>query len=190
MILLLDNYDSFTYNLQQYLAELIGEEVAVFRNDEISLDDVAQYDRIVLSPGPGLPAAAGILIPLIKKYGSIKPILGICLGHQAIVEAFGGSLKQLQKVLHGIPREVNITQKDHPLFKAMPARFTAGRYHSWVPDEKNFGNDLEILAEDDDHNVMILKHKVFSVYGMQFHPGVILTPFGKVLIENWLDLTK
>jgi anthranilate synthase component II len=189
MILLLDNYDSFTYNLQQYLAELTKEEVAVYRNDEISLADVMQYDRIVLSPGPGLPEDAGILVPLIKRYASQKPILGVCLGHQAIAIAFGGKLKQLEQVLHGIPREVIVTKHDHPLFKSIPARFTAGRYHSWVPDEKNFSKDLEILAEDDDHNIMILKHKVYSLYGMQFHPESILTPFGKVLIKNWLDIT-
>lgn len=190
MILLLDNYDSFTYNLQQYLAELTKDEVAVFRNDQISLDDVAQYDRIVLSPGPGLPAEAGILVPLIKKYASMRPILGVCLGHQAIAVAFGGKLKQLQQVLHGIPREVNMIHQDHPLFKAIPTQFTAGRYHSWVPDEKYFSTELEVLAEDDDQNIMILKHKVFPVYGMQFHPESILTPSGKVLIKNWLDITE
>jgi anthranilate synthase component II len=190
MILLLDNYDSFTYNLQQYLAELAKEEVAVFRNDEISLEDVSQYDRIVLSPGPGLPEAAGILIPLIKMYAPFKSILGVCLGHQAISVAFGSELKQLQQVLHGIPREVIVTKQEHPLFNTIPARFMAGRYHSWVPDEKKFGNELEILAEDDDQNIMILKHKVFPVYGMQFHPESILTPYGKVLIQNWLDITK
>lgn len=190
MILLLDNYDSFTYNLQQYLAELTKEEVAVFRNDEISLEDVAQFDRIVLSPGPGLPADAGILIPLIKMYAHQKPILGVCLGHQAIAVAFGGELKQLQQVLHGIPREVIVTSQEHPLFKTIPARFIAGRYHSWVPDEQNFSSELEILARDDDQNIMILKHKEFPIYGVQFHPESILTPFGKVLIKNWLDITK
>ena len=190
MISLLDNYDSFTYNLQQYLAELTMEEVAVFRNDEISLEDVARYDRIVLSPGPGLPEAAGILMPLIKMYAPFKPILGVCLGHQAISVAFGGELKQLKQVLHGIPREVIVTKLEHPLFYSIPAHFIAGRYHSWVPDEKKFSAELEILAVDEDQNVMILKHKLFSVYGMQFHPESILTPFGKVLIENWLDLTK
>lgn len=190
MILLLDNYDSFTYNLQQYLAELTKEEVAVYRNDEISLDDVAKYDRIVLSPGPGLPEEAGILIPLIEKYAHQKAILGVCLGHQAIAVAFGGRLKQLQQVLHGVPREVIITNQKNPLFKTIPARFTAGRYHSWVPDELNFSRELEILAWDDDQNIMILKHKELPVYGMQFHPESILTPFGKVLIKNWLDITQ
>ena len=190
MILLLDNYDSFTYNLQQYFTELIGEEVAVFRNDEISLEEVEQYDRIVLSPGPGLPHTAGILVPLIKTYAPLKPILGVCLGHQAIAVAFGGALKQLKHVLHGIPKEVIVTRHEHPLFNSIPDRFTAGRYHSWVPDENGLSTDLEVLAEDDDQNIMILKHKIFPVYGMQFHPESILTPFGKVLIKNWLDITK
>lgn len=190
MILLLDNYDSFTYNLQQYLAELTREDVEVYRNDEISLEDVARFDKIVLSPGPGLPEEAGILIPLIKMYACQKPILGVCLGHQAIAVAFGGKLKPLQQVLHGIPREVIVTNQEHPLFKTIPTRFMAGRYHSWVPDEKNFSRELEILALDDDQNIMILKHKEFPVYGMQFHPESILTPFGKGLIKNWLDITK
>lgn len=190
MILLLDNYDSFTYNLQQYLAELTEEEIIVCRNDEISLDEVNHFDRIVLSPGPGLPEDAGILIPLIKRYASTKPILGVCLGHQAIAMAFGGGLKQLQQVLHGIPREVNILKKDDPLFNSMPENFVAGRYHSWVPDENNWSPDLEVLAVDNDQNIMILKHTIFPVYGMQFHPESILTPYGKDLIKNWLAITQ
>jgi anthranilate synthase component 2 len=190
MILLLDNYDSFTYNLQQYLAVLTREEIVVYRNDEISLEGVNRFDRIVLSPGPGLPQEAGILIPLIKKYAPTKPILGVCLGHQAIAQAFGGGLKSLQEVLHGIPREVIILNKEHPLFTAIPENFVAGRYHSWVPDENNWSPELEVLAVDNDQNIMILKHINFPVYGMQFHPESILTPYGKDLIKNWLHITQ
>ena len=190
MILLLDNYDSFTYNLQQYLAELTGQEIAVYRNDEITLEEVSRFDRIVLSPGPGLPEEAGILIPLIKMYAPTKPMLGVCLGHQAIALAFGGRLKRLEQVLHGIPREVNIVNTDNPLFNSIPNSFIAGRYHSWVPDENNWSPELEVLAVDKDQNIMILKHIVFPVYGMQFHPESILTPFGKDLIKNWLHITQ
>jgi anthranilate synthase component 2 len=190
MILLLDNYDSFTYNLQQYLAELTGQEIAVYRNDEITLEEVSRFDRIVLSPGPGLPEEAGILIPLIKMYAPTKPMLGVCLGHQAIALAFGGRLKRLEQVLHGIPREVNILNPDNPLFNSIPNSFIAGRYHSWVPDEKNWSPELEALAVDNDQNIMILKHIIFPVYGMQFHPESILTPFGKDLIKNWLHITQ
>ncbi len=190
MILLLDNYDSFTYNLQQYLAELTGEEITVYRNDEITLEDVSRFDRIVLSPGPGLPEDAGILIPLIKMYAPTKPMLGVCLGHQAIALAFDGGLKPLQQVLHGIPREVNILKRENPLFNSIPESFVAGRYHSWVPDEKNWSKELEVLAVDNDQNIMILKHIKFPVYGMQFHPESILTPFGKDLIKNWLRITQ
>ena len=190
MILLLDNYDSFTYNLQQYLAELTGQEIAVYRNDEITLEEVNRFDRIVLSPGPGLPEDAGILIPLIKMYAPTKPMLGVCLGHQAITLAFDGGLKPLQQVLHGIPREVNILKRENPLFNSIPESFVAGRYHSWVPDENNWSPELEVLAVDNDQNIMILKHIKFPVYGMQFHPESILTPYGKVLIKNWLRITQ
>ena len=190
MILLLDNYDSFTYNLQQYLAELTDEEIKVYRNDEITLEEVSRFDRIVLSPGPGLPDDAGILIPLIKMYAPTKPMLGVCLGHQAIAQAFGSGLKRLQQVLHGIPREVNILKKENPLFNSLPESFVAGRYHSWVPDEKNWSSELDVLAVDNDQNIMILKHIIFPVYGMQFHPESILTPYGKDLIKNWLVITE
>ena len=154
------------------------------------MEEVSRFDRIVLSPGPGLPEEAGILIPLIKMYAPSKPILGVCLGHQAIALAFGGRLKPLQNVLHGIPREVNVLVKENPLFTSIPNSFIAGRYHSWVPDEKNWSKELEVLAVDNDQNIMILKHSIFPVYGMQFHPESILTPFGKILIKNWLAITQ
>lgn len=190
MLLILDNYDSFTYNLQQYFGELLQEEIAVFRNDEIEMEAVNRFDRIVLSPGPGLPKDAGILIPLIQKYAKHKPLLGVCLGHQAITEAFGGSLKQLENVLHGVPREVLVLNNQHPLFTGIPANFEAGRYHSWVADQGDFPADLEVMAVDNEDNIMMLKHRTFPVFGMQFHPESIMTPCGKLLLENWLSITK
>jgi len=190
MLLILDNYDSFTYNLQQYFEELLQEEVAVFRNDEIRLEEIEKYDRIVLSPGPGLPVDAGILMEVVKQYSTLKPILGICLGHQAIYSAFGGELKQLQTVLHGVARKVILKVESHPLFEKIPAVFEAGRYHSWVPDHSTKIASLETLAEDESGNIMILKHIDLPVYGMQFHPESILTPVGKQLLSNWLAITR
>lgn len=190
MILLLDNYDSFTYNLSQYLQELTGEAVAVFRNDEIAVEEAAGYDRIVLSPGPGLPEQAGILIPLIHRYFSSIPMLGICLGHQAITVSFGGKLKRLEQVLHGISRKVICADPSQPLFDGVASPFEAGRYHSWVPDPVSFPESLQVLARDENDEIMILKHCEKPVYGMQFHPESILTPCGKRLLENWLALSR
>ncbi len=186
MLLLLDNYDSFTYNLSQYLLELTEEEVVVLRNDEILLDDIQAFSRIVLSPGPGLPESAGILLPLLERYALSKPILGICLGHQAITLAFGGKLKRLEEVLHGVSRKVIVRDPAHPLFKDIESTFDAGRYHSWVPDRNGFPACLEILGKDEADEIMILKHKERPVYGMQFHPESVLTPCGKQLLKNWL----
>ena len=188
MLLLLDNYDSFTWNLRQYLAECTSEEVVVYRNDELQVEDVAQFSRIVLSPGPGLPSESGILLPVIRTYASTRPILGVCLGHQAIAEAFGGKLRQLDQVLHGVVRNVSITQPD-PIFDQIPDVFPAGRYHSWVPDEVSFPTALKILATGEDGSIMALRHQKLPVYGVQYHPESVMTPSGKQLISNWLRIT-
>jgi anthranilate synthase component 2 len=188
MLLLLDNYDSFTWNLRHYLAEFTNEEVVVCRNDEISLEEVGKFSRVVLSPGPGLPAEAGIMLPLIRTYAGTMPMLGVCLGHQAIAEAFGGKLRRLDQVLHGVARTVSIQQEDH-LFEGIDKVFTTGRYHSWVPDESTFPKTLKVLAVGDDGSVMALKHAQYPVYGVQYHPESVMTPSGKQLIANWLRLT-
>lgn len=189
MLLLLDNYDSFTYNLVHYLQELMGEEVAVYRNDEIALEEVARFDRIVLSPGPGLPSESGILLPLIREYAERIPMLGVCLGHQAITEAFGGKLRQLDGVLHGLVRKVKVIGDEHGFFTGIESPFDTGRYHSWVPDEASFPAVLEVIANDDDGCIMALKHRRLPVYGVQFHPESVMTPCGKQLLANWLALT-
>lgn len=189
MLLLLDNYDSFTYNLVHYLQELMGEEVAVFRNDEIPLEEVARFDRIVLSPGPGLPSESGILLPLVREYAGKIPMLGVCLGHQAITEAFGGKLRRLDGVLHGLVRKVKVTGDQHGFFAGIESPFDTGRYHSWVPDEASFPDELEVIARDDDGCIMALKHRILPVYGVQFHPESVMTPCGKQLLANWLALT-
>lgn len=186
-IMVLDNYDSFTFNLVHYLEELLNQEIDVFRHDEISLEKVNDYDAIVLSPGPGLPKDAGILIELIKKYFKSKKILGVCLGHQAIVEAFGGKLKQLDEVLHGLTHETKILKSSDALFLSIPPIFDCGRYHSWVADIYNMPTDLEIIAADHDDEVMAIKHKTYPVYGVQFHPESVMTEYGKQLLRNWLN---
>ncbi|MFN8154258.1 MAG: aminodeoxychorismate/anthranilate synthase component II [Bacteroidia bacterium] len=188
MLLLLDNYDSFTWNLRQYLAECTGEEVVVYRNDELDVEDVANFSRIVLSPGPGLPAESGILLPVIRTYAATKPILGVCLGHQAITEAFGGKLRQLDQVLHGVVRKVRIVETD-PLFDGIPDEFPAGRYHSWVPDESSFPATLKVLATGEDGSIMALRHVELPVFGVQYHPESVMTPTGKQLIANWLRIS-
>lgn len=185
-IMVLDNYDSFTFNLVHYLEELLDQDIDVYRNDEISLEKINEYEAIVLSPGPGLPKDAGILIPLIQKYYRSKKILGICLGHQAIVEAFGGKLKQLEEVLHGMSHETKLINSSDVIFQNMPKLFECGRYHSWVADKEELPTDLEIIATDHDNEVMAIKHKSYPIYGLQFHPESILTENGKQLLHNWL----
>lgn len=184
-ILLLDNYDSFTYNLVHIVKEL-GYEIDVFRNDKIPLDAVDAYDKIILSPGPGIPEEAGILLPLIERYAPSKSILGVCLGEQAIGQAFGAKLINLKDVYHGISSEIDVIA-DEPLFATMGNSFMGGRYHSWVVDAKDFPECLEITAvEKDSQQIMALRHKVYDVKGIQFHPESVLTPNGKTIIENWL----
>ncbi|OFY63757.1 MAG: aminodeoxychorismate/anthranilate synthase component II [Bacteroidetes bacterium RIFCSPLOWO2_02_FULL_36_8] len=184
-ILVLDNYDSFTYNLVHYLEKTSDAKVDVFRNDKISLKEINRYDKILLSPGPGIPKDAGILLDVIKEYSGKKSVLGICLGQQAIAEVFGCKLKNLKSVYHGVATEMEIV-KDDILFKGLPGKFKAGRYHSWVVDENNFPDELEITCKDEKGYVMGLRHKKFDVRGVQFHPESILTEFGLKIIENWV----
>lgn len=185
-ILVLDNYDSFTYNLVYIVRQLgYGAVMDVFRNDKISLEDVAQYDKILLSPGPGVPSEAGIMPELLNKYSPTISILGVCLGHQAIGEAFGGSLINLSEVLHGVASEVTV-QPD-VLFEGVPKTFKIGRYHSWVIDEATLSPDLEVIARTPDQQIMAVRHKKFDVRGVQFHPESILTENGVRIMQNWLE---
>jgi len=183
-ILVFDNYDSFTYNLVQYL-ERCGASVDVFRNDKISLEEINKYEKILLSPGPGVPSEAGLLLDVIKEFAPTKSILGVCLGQQAIGEVFGGKLVNLDSVYHGVSTDMEIVKEDL-LFKGLPKKFKAGRYHSWVVDEKNFPNELEITVKDENGYVMGLRHKKFDVRGVQFHPESVLTEHGLQMIENWV----
>ena len=190
-ILVFDNYDSFTYNLVHLVEKITGEKVDVYRNDQIALADVAAYDKIILSPGPGIPEEAGLLLPLIKKYAATKSILGVCLGHQAIAEAFGGTLINLKTVYHGVATPVRVS---HPLrvthtngvLKNLPEVFEAGRYHSWIVNDENFPDELEVTARDENGYIMGLQHKTFDVQGVQFHPESVLTPDGEKIMRNWL----
>lgn len=185
-ILLLDNYDSFTYNLLHILNEF-GCEVEVHRNDKISLEEVDSYDKILLSPGPGIPEEAGILLPLIRRYAPTKSILGVCLGEQAIAEAFGGQLINLSDVHHGVCSDIRIIARDESLFSGMTSGFRAGRYHSWVVSWEYFPECLEVTAEDTtDKQIMAIRHRTYDVKGIQFHPESVLTPEGKKIIENWV----
>lgn len=184
-ILVFDNYDSFTYNLVHLVEKITHQKVDVCRNDQISLEDVATYDKIILSPGPGIPEEAGLLLPLIKAYAPTKSILGVCLGHQAIGEAFGGKLVNLSQVYHGVATPIHITAKT-PLFNGLPETLEVGRYHSWVVGDKGFPGALEITAVDDKGMIMGLRHKKYDVQGVQFHPESVLTPEGESILQNWL----
>jgi anthranilate synthase component II len=185
-ILVFDNYDSFTYNLVHLVEKITHSKVDVYRNDQIALEDVKMYDKVILSPGPGVPSEAGLLLPLIKEYASSKSILGVCLGHQAIGEAFGGELENLSTVFHGIATDCEITKPDCRLFDGLKSPFTIGRYHSWIVSEKNFPEDLEITARDDNGFIMAMQHRNFDIQGVQFHPESVLTPEGEKILTNWL----
>lgn len=186
-ILVFDNYDSFTYNLVHLVEKITHEKVDVYRNDQIALEKVKDYDKIILSPGPGIPEEAGLLLPLIKEYASTKSILGVCLGHQAIGEAFGGSLINLSTVYHGVATPIQIDRKmKSDLFQDLPDTIEVGRYHSWIIDEKNFPEELEITARDENDYIMALQHRKYDVQGVQFHPESILTPDGEKIMRNWL----
>jgi anthranilate synthase component II len=186
-ILVIDNYDSFTYNLVHAIKKISGLEVDVFRNDEIKLEDIDRYDKIVLSPGPGLPEEAGLLLDIIKTYAPTKSILGVCLGHQAIGEAFGGKLHNMNRVIHGMATPVTLTSVRSNLFNGLPDTFDAGRYHSWIVQKENLPDCFEITSCDDDGRIMSMKHREFNVEGVQFHPESVLTPMGEKIIENWLN---
>lgn len=185
-ILVIDNYDSFTYNLVHYVKSITDEPVAVFRNDEISIDDVGKYDKIIISPGPGLPKDAGIIEEVIRKYGETKRILGVCLGHQAIAEVFGGSLLNLNEVYHGVATSATITNTEDALFKGLPDKIEVGRYHSWVVNPDDLPEVLEITSTDEEGNIMSMRHKQFDIAGIQFHPESVLTPHGKEMVKNWV----
>ncbi len=210
-ILILDNYDSFTYNLVDYVKEIVGfgvmgnvfecVSVDVFRNDEISLEDIEKYTTIVLSPGAGVPSQAGIMLELIKKYAPTKNILGVCLGHQAIGEAFGATLQNLEKVYHGVESEIQIIDNEDIIFKNINQnnqkenqennqKIIVGRYHSWVVRPENIPECLKITAIDKNGQIMALRHKIFNVFGVQFHPESIMTPQGKQMMRNFFENTK
>lgn len=184
-VLVFDNYDSFTYNLVQIIERILNQKVDVIRNDQISLDEIEKYDKIILSPGPGIPEEAGILLDLIKKYSPTKSILGVCLGQQAIAEAFGGSLINLSEIYHGVATEA-IQTNEHKLFKDLPQTLEVGRYHSWSVNPENFPEELEITSTDSKGMIMSLKHKIYDVHGVQYHPESILTPHGETIIRNFL----
>ncbi|MDO4991915.1 MAG: aminodeoxychorismate/anthranilate synthase component II [Prevotellaceae bacterium] len=191
-IVIIDNYDSFTYNLAHLIKEL-GAEVSVYRNDQpevqalIDNADSIEFDKIVLSPGPGIPSEAGLLLDVIRTFAGKKPMLGVCLGHQAIGEVFGGQLTNLSDVFHGVATEGSQFGND-PIFSGLPERITMGRYHSWVVSKDGFPECLEITAESDEGQVMALRHKEYDIHGIQFHPESVLTTEGKTMIGNWLKL--
>lgn len=185
-ILVFDNYDSFTYNLVQITEQIVGKKVDVFRNNEISLEDIADYDKIILSPGPGVPSEAGILLDVIKTYAPTKSILGVCLGQQAIAEAFGGTLINLKEIYHGVATNATTIKPEAKLLKDLPQTIEVGRYHSWAVDPQNFPEELEETSVDSEGMIMSLQHKTYDVHGVQYHPESILTPDGKKIMENFL----
>ena len=204
-ILVFDNYDSFTYNLVHLVEKITHEKVDVYRNDQIPMEKVKEYDKIILSPGPGIPEEAGLLLPLIKEYASSKSILGVCLGHQAIGQAFGGELINLSSVFHGVATPVKVGNGQSSmvnesgssftihnsrlgLFNGLPEIIEVGRYHSWVVSKENFPDTLEITAEDESGMIMGLQHKTYDVQGVQFHPESVLTPKGEDIMRNWLKV--
>ena len=184
-IVIIDNYDSFTYNLSHLIKE-IGAEVTVIRNDQFTLNQLERFDKIVLSPGPGIPSEAGLLLDVIKTYKGRKPILGVCLGHQAIGEVFGGTLENLSDVFHGVATEGTQFSNDY-IFDSLPKRITMGRYHSWVVSRENFPTCLEVTAVSDEGQIMALKHKNYDIHGIQFHPESVLAPEGKTILRNFIE---
>ncbi len=191
-ILVFDNYDSFTYNLVHLVEKITHKKVEVFRNDQISLEKVQEYDKIILSPGPGIPDEAGLLLPLIKEYAATKSILGVCLGHQAIGQAFGGKLVNLSTVYHGVATKIEAggpksEAKSH-LFDGLPDELEVGRYHSWIVSDDGFPKELEVTARDENNYIMALQHKKYDVQGVQFHPESVLTPKGEDILRNWLKV--
>jgi anthranilate synthase component 2 len=184
-IVVIDNYDSFVYNLVHYLEDL-DCKVTVVRNDEFELDDLQHFDKILLSPGPGIPSEAGLLKQVIAKYASTKSILGVCLGQQAIGEVFGGELTNLEKVYHGVATLIKITVADESLYNNLESKQEVGRYHSWVISNDGFPEVLEITSVDENGQIMSIRHRMYDVKGVQFHPESVLTPNGKQMLENWV----
>ena len=211
-ILVFDNYDSFTYNLVHLVEKITHQKVDVYRNDEIALEKVKGYDKVILSPGPGIPEEAGLLLSLIKEYAATKSILGVCLGHQAIGQAFGGTLTNLSTVFHGVATKIQVGKQESQvvslksqvelssnsrftiqdsrfnLFNGLPNEIEVGRYHSWVVDDKNLPSALEVTARDANNFIMALQHKTYDVQGVQFHPESVLTPNGEKIMRNWLSV--
>ena len=184
-IVIIDNYDSFTYNLA-HLVKSLGADVTVLRNDRFALEELEAFDKIILSPGPGIPSEAGLLMDVIRTYAGRKPMLGVCLGHQAIGEAFGATLENLSDVFHGVATEGRQFGVD-PIFRGLPERIVMGRYHSWVVSREGFPDSLEITAVSDEGQIMALRHREFDIHGIQFHPESVLTPDGAVILSNWLN---
>ncbi len=209
-ILVFDNYDSFTYNLVHLVTKITHTKVDVYRNDQVAMEKVKEYDKIILSPGPGIPEEAGLLLPLIKEYAATKSILGVCLGHQAIGQAFGGKLVNLTTVYHGVATKIQVgspsaaiglpkamqesgslpagRQVGSPLFEGLPDEIEVGRYHSWIISDENFPEELEVTARDENNYIMALQHKKYDVQGVQFHPESVLTPDGETIVKNWLKI--
>jgi len=186
-ILIIDNYDSFTYNLVQIVEENFEGTFDVKRNDEITLEEIDAYDGIILSPGPGIPDEAGLLKQIIESYGPTKKIFGVCLGLQAIGEVYGGKLKNLDQVYHGVKTKMQVIEKGDAIFKNIPAKFEAGRYHSWIVDRDGLPEELEVTCVDEDNEIMAIRHKNYDVRGVQFHPESILTEFGEQMVINFLN---
>ena len=184
-ILVIDNYDSFVYNLVHYIRQLGFDDVDVFRNDKITLEEVDKYDKILLSPGPGIPEEAGIMLDLIKQYSNTKSILGVCLGHQAIAEAFGGELENMAEVLHGVGNKMQVVAGDS-IYSGLPKEFVVGRYHSWQVKKDSLGETFKLTGIDEKGNVMSMRHNTLDVVGVQYHPESVLTNHGLDIVENWL----
>ena len=185
-ILVLDNYDSFTYNLVQYIERVLKRAVDVKRNDQLVLEEVAAYDKILISPGPGIPVEAGITLDLIREYGSTKSILGVCLGHQAIAEVFGGSLINISKVFHGVSTRIRVLDREDYLYRDIPSEFDGGRYHSWIVSEEDLPASLQITAKAEDGEIMGMSHNEYDVKGVQYHPESVLTKEGMAILTNWI----
>jgi len=189
-ILILDNYDSFTYNLVHMVENITGIYPTVFRNDQIAIEAINEYDLIILSPGPGIPDEAGILKEVIKTYAATKPIFGVCLGLQAITEVFGGSLENLEDVFHGVATTMEVTKKEAIIYKNIPAEFEAARYHSWIASLKNFPAELEITSVDEFGAIMSLQHETYNISAVQYHPESILTPIGEHIVRNFIEANQ
>ena len=186
-ILVVDNYDSFTYNLVQYIERVIRERVDVYRNDQIKLKEAGRYDKILISPGPGIPVEAGITLDLIREYGATRSILGVCLGHQAIAEAYGGSIVNLSTVYHGVVGSMKQVVTGDYLMEGVPVEFEAGRYHSWVVEPESLPDELEVTVKNDEGYIMAIRHRKHDVRGVQFHPESVLTEYGGRIILNWIN---